>query len=374
MKARKMKPLLEPLTSIAAKCGRLIGQKFIALTKPAKNSPLPGAAFDLTKSNSQLLAENALLRQQLLVLNRQVKHPNFNTKDRFMLVILASLVSNWKQVLLILKPDTLLGWHRQGFRLLWKFKSKSQNRQSRIGAEAIALIKQMAIDNPLWGAERIRGELLKLEIKVAKRTIQKYMRQAKPARPPSQNWSTFLKNHGHEIWSCDYLPITDIFFRQLYAFVIVELSTRKIIHIGVTRHPTDEWTAQQLREATPFDQRPKYLIRDNDAKFSTHFERVATDASIKVLKTPFQAPNANAICERLIRSIRQECLDHFLILNERHLSKTLKNYIDYYNTHRPHQGIGQLTPVKAGAKVETGGKVVAFPILGGLHHYYERAA
>jgi putative transposase len=227
--------------------------------------------------------------------------------------------------------------------------------------------------------------LLKLEIKVAKGTIQKYMRQANPARPPSQNWSTFLKNHGHEIWSCDYLPITDIFFRQLYAFVIVELSTRKIIHIGVTRHPTDEWTAQQLREATPYDQRSKYLIRDNDAKFSTHFEQVATGASIKVLKAPFQAPNANkvlkapfqapnanAICERLMRSIRQECLNHFLILNEGHLSKILKKYIEYYNLHRPHQGIGQLTPVKSGAKVETGGKIVAFPVLGGLHHYYEK--
>lgn len=212
-----MKTLLEPLTRIAAKCGRLIGQKFIALTNPAKNSPLPGAVFDLTKSNSQLLAENALLRQQLLALNRQVKNPKFTPRDRFVLVILASLVHNWKQVLLILQPDTLLGWHRQGFRLLWKFKSKAKSRKPRIEAETIALIKQMASENPFWGAERIRGELLKLEIKVAKRTIQKYMRQAKPARPPSQNWSTFLKNHGHEIWSCDYLPITDIFFRQLYA-------------------------------------------------------------------------------------------------------------------------------------------------------------
>jgi putative transposase len=367
-----MKTLLQPFVTIAAKCGRFVQQKFIALTKPATKSPSLGAVLDLTKSKPNLVAENALLRQQLLVLNRQIKHTQFKPRDRFLLVILARLVSNWKQVLLILKPDTLLGWHRQGFRLLWKIKSKPKSRKARIDAETIALIKQMTIENPLWGAERIRGELLKLEIKVAKRTIQKYMRQAKPARPPSQTWRTFLKNHGYEIWSCDYLPITDIFFRQLYAFVIVELSTRKIIHIGVTRHPTDEWTAQQLREATPFDQRPKYLIRDNDAKFSTHFERVATGASIIVLKTPFQAPNANAICERLMRSIRQECLNHFLILNEGHLSKVIKEYIEYYNLQRPHQGIGQLTPVKSGTKVETGGKIVALPILGGLHHYYEK--
>ncbi len=369
-----MKTLLQPFTTLVAKCGRLIHQKFIIWTKPATNLPLPGVVLDLTKSKPALLAENALLRQQLLVLNRQLKQPKFNPKDRFVLVILASLVSNWKQVLLILKPDTLLGWHRQGFRLLWKFKSKAKSRKSRIDAETIALIKQMASENPLWGAERIRGELMKLEIKVAKRTIQKYMRQAKPARPPSQSWRTFLKNHGHEIWACDYLPITDIFFRQLYAFVIVELASRKIIHIGVTRHPTDEWTAQQLREATPFDQKPKYLIRDNDARFSTNFQRVADDTAIKILKTPFQAPNANAICERLMRSIRQECLDHFLILNEGQLSKILKKYVEYFNHYRPHQGISQETPIKPGSITRSGGKIVALPVLGGLHHYYERVA
>jgi hypothetical protein len=239
-----MKPLFQPLANMLAKCGRAIQQKFIALIKPAKNPPLVGAVKDLTKSKPDLIAENAFLRQQLLVLNRQVKNPQFTSRDRFLLVILASLVSNWKQVLLILKPDTLLGWHRQGFRLVWKFKSKPKSRKPRIEVETIALIKQMTSENPLWGAERIRGELLKLQIRISKRTIQKYIRQAKPARPPSQNWRTFLKNHGHEIWSCDYLPITDIFFRQLYAFVIVELSSRKIIHIAVTRHPTDEWTAQ----------------------------------------------------------------------------------------------------------------------------------
>jgi transposase InsO family protein len=200
------------------------------------------------------------------------------------------------------------------------------------------------------------------------------MRQAKPKRTPSQTWRSFLKTHPSEIWSCDFLPVTDIFFRQLYAFLIVELSTRKIIHIGVTRHPTDEWTAQQLREATPYDQRPKYLIRDNDAKYGAQFERVASGASIKVLKTPFGAPNANAICERLLRSIRQECLNHFFILSEKHLSKLLKNYREYYNQYRPDQGIGQTTPVTSETIMGAGGKIVAYPVLGGLHHYYERVA
>ncbi len=232
----------------------------------------------------------------------------------------------------------------------------------------------MARDNPLWGAERIRGELLKLKIRLAKRTIQKYMGQARPPRPPSQSWRTFLHNHAHEIWACDFLPVTDLFFRQLYAFVIVELSSRKIVHVGVTHHPTDAWTAQQLRDATPFDRAPTYLLRDNDAKFGAQFGRVAAGTSITVLKTPVQAPNANAICERLMRSIRQECFDHVFVMNERHASKLLKQYVAYYNRFRPHQGIGQVTPVQAEEPPISGGKITAFPILGGLHHHYARVA
>jgi putative transposase len=229
----------------------------------------------------------------------------------------------------------------------WKLKSRPKNREPRISQQTIDLIRQMAAENPLWGAERIKGELKKLGIKVAKRTIQKYMRQAKPARPPSQNWHTFLKNHASQVWACDFMPVTDIFFRQLYAFVIVELATRKIIHVGVTKHPTDEWTAQQLREVTPFEQRPKYLIRDNDTKFGLHFKQVAEGAGIKILKTPIKAPNANGICERLMGTLGRELLDHFLIFSEKHLGRVLNGFKEYYNQYRPHQGIGQTVPVKA---------------------------
>jgi transposase InsO family protein len=362
------------LMSKVSQLAKRFHQTFIRWTKPEVTPPFVGAVIDLTKTKPQLVAENAFLRQQLIVLHRQVQHPQFKPTDRFFLVVLSALVRNWKQLLLIAQPETLLRWHRQGFKLLWKIKSKAPTREPKVPAETIALIQQMARDNPLWGAERIRGELLKLHISVAKRTIQKYMHGARPTAPRSQNWRTFLNNHAHEIWACDFLPVTDVLFRPLYAFVIVQLSSRKIMHVSVTRHPTDAWTAQQLREATPFDEGPKYLLWDNDAKFGAQFARVAAGASISVLKTPMQAPNANAICERLMRSIRQECLDHFVVLNARHLNKILKKYVEYYNQYRPHQGIGQATPVHGEKTESPGGKIVAFPILAGLHHHYVRVA
>ncbi len=169
--------------------------------------------------------------------------------------------------LLLSQPETLLRWQRELFRLFWKHKSQAQERKPRLSPETIALIKDMATNNRLWGAERIRGELLKVDIRVSKRTIQKYMRQGRPKRARGQTWKTFLRNHVAEVWACDFLQVTDLFFRPLFAFFILELKSRKVIHVNVTRAPTDLWVAQQLREATPYGQRPQYLIRDNDCKF-----------------------------------------------------------------------------------------------------------
>jgi transposase InsO family protein len=262
--------------------------------------------------------------------------------------------------------------------LYWRRKSRTSTRQPRIAQETIDLIKQMAVENRLWGAKRIRGELKKLGICVSKRTIQRYMRQARKALPPrtsSQTWATFLKNHGHEIWACDFLQVYDLLFRPMFAFFIVELGSRRVVHVGVTRAPSDAWVAQQLREATPFGIGPKYLIRDNDDKFGAQFKRVA--AGIKILKTPVRAPKANAICERFLGSVRRECLDHFLILSERHLRRIVIDYVAYFNQMRPHQGIGQQIPacIDHLSKPEASGKpVVSIPVLGGLHHDYRRAA
>jgi len=233
----------------------------------------------------------------------------------------------------------------------------------------------MASENRLWGAERIPGELRKLDIKLAKRTIQRYRRAVRPRRPNSQTWSTFLKNHATQVWACDFLPVNDWRFRQLFAFFIIERGSRRVVHVGVTRHPTD--VAQQLREATPFDTHPKYLIRDNDSQYGPQFARVAAGAGIKVLKTPYRAPKANSLCERLLGSVRRECLDHFPVRGEQHLLGILKGYAMYFNHFRPHQGITQRIPVPL--PDETISKlpqatVQSIPILGGLHHHYQLAA
>lgn len=246
-----------------------------------------------------------------------------------------------------------------------------------MAAETIALIRAMAAANRLWGAERIRGELLKLGICVAKTMVQRHMRDTRPPRRAGQTWATFLRNHAGEIWACDFLPVTDGLFRPLYAFFIIALGSRRVVHVGVTRHPTDAWVAQQLREATPFNQRPHYLISDRDSKYGSAFARVAAASGITELRTAYRAPRQNAACERFLGSVRRECLDHLLVLGEAHLRRVLREYVAYFNQDRPHQGIRQHIPGDAAASpAEAGGagNVRAFPVLGGLHHAYQRAA
>jgi Integrase core domain len=282
--------------------------RYIAWTKPAAPPLLLDTLTDFARSKSELVAENALLRQQLIILKRQVKLPACTNTDRMLLVLLASMVRTWKQVLFIVQPETLVRLHSQGFKLYWRYKSRAISPTSKISAETIELIKKMARDNRLWGAERIRGELLKL---------------------------------------------------------------------GVTRSPTDAWTAQQLREATPYGQGPKYLIRDRDGKFGSCFARAAATSGIKILKTPYHAPRANAICERFVGSVRRECLDHLFIFHEKQLHRVLRAYIQYFNQARPHQGIRQQIPEQygePGPADREGGKILSLPVLGGLHHDYRRSA
>jgi transposase InsO family protein len=284
---------------------------------------------------------------------------------------------SWRETLLIVKPETLLRWHRAGFRRFWKWKSRTTIRESKLAPETIALIKELATNNRLWGADRIRGELLKRGINVAKRTIQRSMRQGHPSRPRGQTWATFLHNHANDIWACDFLQVTDLYFRPRFAFFITELGSRRIVHVGVTRAPTDQWVAQQLREATPFGVAPTYLIRDNDGKYGSHVAAVAAGTGIELLRTPIKAPRANAICERLLGSVRRECLDHILVVGEAHLWRILSEYVRYFNRSRPHQGIAQRIPApetSPGAVGSTTGTVLAFPVLGGLHHDYRRVA
>jgi len=345
-------------------------------TKPATGTLARGAMADVAKGKAALMAEHALLRQQLIVLQRQVKRPAFTPRDRLLLVLLARLVHGWQAALFIVQPDTVLRWHRHAFRLVWRVKSTTALKRPQIAPETVALIKRLATENPLWGAERVRGEVIKRGIRVGKRTVQRHMRSARPPRPRGQTWATFLHNHAQDVWACDFLPVIDLGFRALFAFVIVDLGSRRVVHVAVTRHPTDAWVAQQLREATPVGTGPRFLIRDNDATFGAQFARVATGSRSEVLRTPVRAPRANAICERFLGSVRRACLDHLLILHEGQLRRVLRAYCAYFNTARPHQGLGQAIPEMTGhlGRRHAAGPVVSLPILGGLHHDYRRAA
>ena len=369
--------LFFPIKQRVSSCFHTLQEHVLRWIKPSTTSFVLGTFADLTRGKAELLAENALLRQQLIILHRQAKRPTYRKTDRLLLVLLAKMVRTWKQALFLVQPETLLRWHRELFRLFWKRKSKAHARKPKLSPETISLIKEMAANNRLWGAERIRGELLKLDIRVSKRTIQKYMRPIRHKRLSGQTWKTFLRNHAAEIWACDFLQVTDLFFRPLFAFFIVELQSRKVIHVNVTRSPTDLWVAQQLREATPYGQAPKYLIFDNDRKFGPCFARVAATSAIEMLRTPYHAPRANAICERFLRSVRQECLDHLFIFHEKQLQRVLNVYVAYFNRARPHQGIMQQLPEPHGGPLlpdHDGGKVVSFSVLGGLHHDYRRVA
>lgn len=352
-----------------------IKQKLKQWTKPTTAGIIASSLSDLLRSRADLMAENALLRQQLIVLSRQVKRPQLTTGDRIRLVFLARLTQFWQSALLIVQPDALLRWHRDLFRRYWKWKSKSQNRQPRIPEATIALIKQMAAENHIWGAEKIHGELLKLGITVSKRTIQKYM---KTPRQTGQNWTTFLKNHTADIWACDFTIVHTLLFKPLTIPVFLEHQTRQIVHAAVTTSPTDEWAAQQLREATAWGQGPKYLIRDNDSKFGRQFSLVAEATNIKQMTTPFQAPRANALCERFIGTLKRECLDYCLILHTHQLHRVVNEFVAYYNQQRPHQGIGQRIPRQfdKGMRAKSqkpAGAIIATPILNGLHHSYRYA-
>ena len=347
-----------------------------ALTRPASLAASGASALaDLTRSKRALVIENALLRQQIVVMSRASGRPKISSWDRILMVLLAGTTPAWRDALMVVKPETLLRWHRDLFRRVWRRKSRPRRRKPRIATETVERIKQMARDNP-WGAERIRGELLKLSIRLSKRTIQKHMRAVRGPRGGGQTWATFLRNHADQTWACDFLQTHDLLFRPIFSFVIIELHTRQVLYAAVTRSPSDQWTAQQLRNTLLDHEPPRFLLRDNDGKFGATFQNLADGAGIEILRTPIRAPKANAICERFMGSLRRECLDHILILSEDHLRRVVAEYVRYFNRARPHQGLGQVIPLEMGrqASAPGGGRVEATPILGGLHHDYRRAA
>ena len=284
----------------------------------------------------------------------------------------------------------MLGKCRAAFRLFWRFKSRPARPAHHLDSDTIALIQRLARENQLWGAERIRGELLKLGIRVAKRTIQKYMRAVRSQSPAGPTGSAFLKTQGQDIWACDFVPVVTLFFQTLYALVIVHVGSRRLVHVNATAHPTDDWIAQQLRNATPFGETAKHLICDNAAKFGPAFDAAAKTCGLEIIHTPCEAPRANAICERFVGSAQRECLDHVLVLSNRQLVRVLVEYTGYFNLARPHQGLAQQTPdsrqsgqpsvataksiarpTSPTAPVQLSKlKLMVVPALNGLHHSY----
>ena len=288
------------------------------------------------KSKLRLEAENAVLRHQLIVLRRRVRgraQPTNN--DRWFLVQMYRWFPSILKLVTIVQPETLVRWHRAGFRCYWRWKSRPQGGRPQIDTELRALIRQMSTENQLWGAPRIHGELLKLGFEVAPSSVAKYM--VKRRGPPSQGWRTFLHNHAPDIAAMDLLVVPTIGFDLLYAFVLVRLGRRELIWINVTAHPTAEWVARQITEAFPWNEAPRYMIRDRDRIYGAVVRRRLRAMGIRDKPIAPASPWQNGFAERLIGSIRRECLDHIIVLGEAHLRRLLKSYARYYNETRTHQ-------------------------------------
>jgi transposase InsO family protein len=323
-------------------------------------------------SRGDLIAENLLLRQQLAVLTRPTRRrPRLRARDRLVWTLAGVMRRDWRRHLVLVRPATVVRWHRQRWRLFWRWKSRCRLGRPRLSAEVRELIATMATANPAWGSERIVGELLKLGIAVSKRSVQQCRRRG-PARPPSQTWRTFLRNHRPMLWAADLLTVQTLTFQTLYVLVFISHARRELVHLNLTAHPTAAWVWRQLIAATPWGRSPRYLVRDRDAVYGRDFVERARRLGVETVLTPVRAQRANAIAERVVGTLRRECLDHLVIVNEAHLRTVLTEFVRYYNLERPHRALELETPtppVRAAA-----GPISCRPVLGGLHHSYQRAA
>jgi putative transposase len=336
--------------------------------------PLLATLMDLLRSRASLQLEVLALRQQLsLVADRDRKRLSFHKSERIFWVWLYRLWPACLQTLKIFKPDTLVRWHRKGFRLYWTWKSRPRRGgRPAIDKEICKLIRQVQSANIGWGAPRIHGELKMIGIQISESTIAKYI--IRHRNPPSQTWRTFLENHADCLVGIDFFTVPTATFRVLYVFIVLSHDRRHIVHFNVTAHPSARWTAQQLVEAFPFDSAPRYLLRDRDAIYGEKVRRRIKSLSIEEVVTAPRSPWQNPYVERIIGAIRRECLNHVIIFNERHLRRQLKSYAIYYHEARTHLSLDKQSPVPRSIEPPEQRKVVAIPHVGGLHHEYRRAA
>jgi len=325
------------------------------------------------RTRRALVLENLALRHQLAVLQRTVRRPRLRPSDRVFWVLLSHLWHGWAETVSIVHPETVIRWHRAGFKLFWARKSRRHGPgRPAIAPEVRALIHRMAHANPLWGAPRIHGELLKLGLKISQAAVSKYL--VRPNRPPSQNWRTFLANHVRHLVAVDFFLVPTMMFKVLFVFVVLAHDRRRVLHVNVTDAPTAPWTAQQIVEAFPWDTAPRYLLRDRDAIYGTVFSSRGQSLGIHEVKIAPRSPWQNPYVERLIGILRRDCLDHVVVLNEAHLRRLLRDYVLYYHTARTHLSLGKDSPQPRPVEHPDRGRIVQTPMVGGLHHRYTRRA
>jgi putative transposase len=325
------------------------------------------------QSRRKLMLENLALRHQLTVLRRSVPRPRLRSSDRLLWVLLQRFWSGWCGSLVLVEPRTVVRWHRLGFRLFWRWKSRSRLGRPSVDQARLTLIRQMWSSNPTWGSKRIQAELAKLGIRVSDSTIRKYRPKAR-RHPGEQTWKTFLQNHAKEFISVDFFTVPTATFRVLYVFLVLSHERRKVLHFNVTDSPSAAWTAQQLTEAFAYSHPPRYLLRDRDSIYGLQFQARAVSLGLEQKLIATRSPWQSPFVERLIGSIRRECLDQVIVLHARHLHRLLSDYLQYYHCHRTHRALDQDCPQPRPMEPPAQGKIIALPLLGGLHHRYSRQA
>ena len=323
-------------------------------------------------AKADLMVENLALRQQLNVLRRKAGRPRLRKQDRTFWVWLARSWDEWRDSLIVVKPETVVRWHKQGFKYYWTSKSQQKGGRPAVPREVRDLIRRMSRANPLWGAPRIHGELLKLGIGISQPTVARYM--VRHRKPPSPTWRAFFNNHAKDLVAIDFFTVPTIRFRILFVFLVLSHDRRRILHFNVTAHPTADWTGRQILEAFPWETAPSYLIRDRDGIYGNGFTRCVHSLGIKQVVTARRSRWQNGYVERVIGSIRRECTDHVIVFNENHLRRLLQSYLRYYHRSRTHLSLGKDTPDPRTVEPPAMGRVVEFSEVGGLHHRYARRA
>jgi len=329
------------------------------------------------RTRTSLVLEILALRQQLAVLNAKRPRPKLTFPDKLFWIVLRRLWTGWKRALMLVQPQTVVGWHRAGFKLYWTWLSRHRTRAGRkcVTEELRNVIFRMVAENPTWGAPRMHGELVMLGFDISERTVSRWIRKAPRDPGLAKRWAAFLSNHREVIAAMDFFTVPTINFGMLYCFFVISHDRRRVLQYNVTRHPTSAWVIQQLREAFPFDSSTKFLIFDRGTNFNAEVVETVKSFGITPKRTSFRSPWQNGVAERWVGNCRRDLLNHVIVLNEQHLKRLMTEYMDYYHQDRTHLTLQKATPSeRLAAAANAGCNVVSMPRLGGLHHRYDLAA